>query len=207
MPADRDHPDQSDDLISWISSWSGYQISSGHCTTKTSNCVFGHHLLISSSNVFKTEPLWRHDSVLATSPLLDLQNGLSSSPSLPEKDVVETSKRFCFYWFSSDHACIAGVFCSIMTMVTSLTARRAYTDLQRWGPSLLEGGDSVTIVPYIPWHRLCPIGPSVVLRPTYRPPSLLHSLAFLACYLSILSHDYHHLILTYIKKFKKFESL
>ena len=49
--------------------------------------------------------------------------------------------------------------------------------LQRWGPPLLKGGDSVTSVPYStqPYCLLSPTGPSVVQGPTYRPPSLIHS--------------------------------
>ena len=50
--------------------------------------------------------------------------------------------------------------------------------------------------PTQPYCLLSLIGSSAVLRFTYRSLFLLHNLLFLTCYLNILSHDYHHLILT-----------
>ena len=109
-------------------SWLRYRIQKNYWVIKTSDCVFNHHLLISLSNVFKIEVLWRYNSGLATSHPLNLRNKLSSSSSLSKKVKLRASKRLCFYWFFNNHVYIAGVYWDII-MMASLIIKRIYIDL------------------------------------------------------------------------------
>ena len=67
-------------------SWLRYQISNDHCIIKTINCVFDHHSIISSSNVFKIEFLWRYDIKLAMKLSANVSNTISSSPLSSKKE-------------------------------------------------------------------------------------------------------------------------
>ena len=153
-----------------------YQVPNDHCTTKTSDCVFDHHLLISSPNVFKIEASRRHDDILATGYRLSTQRITSSSPSPPEKDIVETSKSFVFIDFP---ACIASVFYNIISWWHHWQQGGPTPTYSDGGHRYSKGGIMLWAYPTQPYCLLSSIGPSVILRPIYRPLSLLHSLPFL----------------------------
>ena len=147
-----------------------YRISDDYCITKTLDYVYDHHLLISTSIFFILKALWRYDNRLATRLSANVSNTISMSLSSPEKETLRRyQKNFIFIVFQQ--ACIhSGHLFDIMMMMTSLTAKRAYIDLQRWRSSLLEEKDNVTSVSYSAL-----LLPSVVQGLTYRPPSLIHS--------------------------------
>ena len=96
------------------SSWLRYQIP---YTSKTSDCVYDHHLLISTPIFFILEALWRHDNRLPTRLSANVSNTISMSPSPSEKDVARTSKCFILIDFFSKRAYIAGVYCDVMMMM------------------------------------------------------------------------------------------
>ena len=66
-------------------SWLRYQISNGYYIIKTIDCVFDHYSLISSSNVFKIEFLWRYNIKFATRLWMSISNTISISPSSSKK--------------------------------------------------------------------------------------------------------------------------
>ena len=110
-------------------SWLRYQISNDYCIIITIDCVFDHHSLIFSLNVFKIGSLWRYDIKFATRLWISISNTISISLSPPKKGTLLGHQNcFVFIDFFSKHAYIAGVYWDIIIM-TLLTAKRAYTDL------------------------------------------------------------------------------
>ena len=153
------------------SSWLRYQIPNDHCTTKTIDCVFDHHSLISSPNVFKTEFPWRHNIKLATRLWTSVSNTISSTPSPKKKTFLEHQNVLFLLIFQQKCMHNERLFYDNNIINNK-------KDLQRWGPSLLEGGNSVTTVLYsalLSTQPYCLLRPSVVQGPIYEPSSLIHS--------------------------------
>ena len=161
------------------SSWLRYQISNDHCITTTIDCVFDHHSLISSPNVFKIEFSWRHDIKLATRLWTSISNTISMSLLPPKKGtLLRRQNCFVFIDFFTKHAYIAGVYWDIM-MMASLTAKRPTSTYSDEGHRYSKRGimlrpyllsptacSTLSALPALTWFRDLHIG----LPPLYIAP-------------------------------------